>query len=651
MKTQFRTPLSIALLKNNAPRLTVLGLLILLASCTPLDRRSKENPPSPSIPTKSSPNKNSNPSDSNESPSGDITLNPSSKDVDEATEKDPEQIQGKKEIPVEDSQPTATENPQPEPITIDDGKTVLIRGPLKMENAIVSFDAETEQISLKGNIIITDPNNNSKNTVNLPNAVLVGSVRETGVANLYPDSMTLKMLPDNTLIVAQSICFGNEKPYDKAIHNCQSIQINLFARQDKTEYTANLDSQKVTELLPEDKTNTEDKTKIVEKDQKEGSDLDSKAEPEKTPSTNKSGKSGDEKSKTSTDNESKDISKSQQEDFLMLIGKGIIAPEDLKKDQEDKSSSQEDPMEDEEEIDPSATITNTAISKDSIDFLESEFMFARKQGLTVAEAHQKKLIPPSSKNKTNPSQNKETDKCQGDPICIAKAKKRPFNQAFFFPQNGKMQSSTSLVALAKERSGNVPFMILRPQRGNYFGTYDLVKTVEALGAEVQKSLPGYKIMVRDMSKAKGGSFGHKSHTNGTDMDIAFIRKNGNKTPDFVTIADSKRIIDPSFDVATQWKAFYFLANDPRVHLNVIYLAPAIKQKMCDYTSSLRKKASPEELQRINKTLKALRSRSRASGNEISGHRNHFHVRLLCSKFDIGSRCRNYDTPDTKTGCR
>src|SRR5947207_12473446 len=71
-----------------------------------------------------------------------------------------------------------------------------------------------------------------------------------------------------------------------------------------------------------------------------------------------------------------------------------------------------------------------------------------------------------------------------------------------------------------------------------WGTEELVATVEAIAADYQTRFgPGVRLVVGDLSRPRGGSFGekfggvgHASHQNGRDVDIFYPRRDGLERP-------------------------------------------------------------------------------------------------------------------------
>jgi murein endopeptidase len=71
-----------------------------------------------------------------------------------------------------------------------------------------------------------------------------------------------------------------------------------------------------------------------------------------------------------------------------------------------------------------------------------------------------------------------------------------------------------------------------------WGTAELVSTVESIAADYQVRFgPGPRLVVGDLSRPRGGSFGekfggvgHASHQNGRDVDIFYPRRDGLEEP-------------------------------------------------------------------------------------------------------------------------
>jgi len=196
------------------------------------------------------------------------------------------------------------------------------------------------------------------------------------------------------------------------------------------------------------------------------------------------------------------------------------------------------------------------------------------------------------------------------------------NQARGYYSSGSLRSPNQLPS---EGFGFVK--VARP-RNFGFGTYDLVEILKETAAALQRKFPSRdRVMIGDLSRNRGGDLpGHNSHQNGLDADVAFIRLDqteqdaediGGFAEHFVKDGE----LTPNFDLKRNWYYAKLLARTKRVER--IFVGEVIKKGFCAYA------ARRGELETERETLRRLRV--------ISGHTDHFHVRVGCPKKSLSCK--------------
>jgi murein endopeptidase len=107
------------------------------------------------------------------------------------------------------------------------------------------------------------------------------------------------------------------------------------------------------------------------------------------------------------------------------------------------------------------------------------------------------------------------------------------------PWHGRLQCGVQLPAESDTFvTWNFPFARSPNDDWRRWGTVELVTTVEQIAADYRTRFgPGPRLVIGDLSRPRGGSFGkkygglgHASHQNGRDVDIAYPRRDGLERP-------------------------------------------------------------------------------------------------------------------------
>lgn len=179
-------------------------------------------------------------------------------------------------------------------------------------------------------------------------------------------------------------------------------------------------------------------------------------------------------------------------------------------------------------------------------------------------------------------------------------------QSFCGVNNGFLAWGRRLVPTTRNR-----IRIRRPDRCVDFGTDSMVGVLEWLGRKVADQYPekpGIELVIGDISAPRGGCLsgmggrrGHKSHTNGTDVDLAYLWVKGGRSPEGFF-----RDFDPQ---ANWWLLKQAFAN-PMGCVKVVFLDRRHIRRLAKAA-----KNDPQwgELQRHIR--------------HVRGHYDHFHIRV------------------------
>ena len=169
------------------------------------------------------------------------------------------------------------------------------------------------------------------------------------------------------------------------------------------------------------------------------------------------------------------------------------------------------------------------------------------------------------------------------------------------------------------------------ERGNHWGTWELVQLLERAAYRVERSLPGAKLSVGELSKREGGRIpGHASHQSGRDVDIAFYMLDGRGEPfepyAFADFDADGQGTGPNeglrFDDERNWELVAKLVADGDARVQYIFVANHLKQRLL---RAGRRRGAPGVL-----LDRAARVMVQPTGHR---HANHFHVRIYCSPGD------------------
>lgn len=188
---------------------------------------------------------------------------------------------------------------------------------------------------------------------------------------------------------------------------------------------------------------------------------------------------------------------------------------------------------------------------------------------------------------------------------LNKIKNAQFHQAKGFYSEGRLEKASLYKTLFRTNRPN------SAHQNKQYASGITNLTLEFAACVLEQRYNRVKIDIHDFSSKNGGKLGgHGSHQNGLDVDVSYPHIN-DKTKGFdifTSNSDEERTV-LAYDYA---KILY--ATD-RVH--IIFTDTQIKNKFCTY------------LKKHNK-LKENRSFVDKKLRHISGHRNHYHIRMKCT---------------------
>ena len=177
-------------------------------------------------------------------------------------------------------------------------------------------------------------------------------------------------------------------------------------------------------------------------------------------------------------------------------------------------------------------------------------------------------------------------------------------------------------------SGRVRYVGEYAERGNHWGTWQLVQLLERAATRVEQRLPGARLSVGELSAQGGGRIdGHRSHQSGRDVDIGFYMTDANGNP-YDAFAFARFGADgvgrgPNsmlrFDDARNWELVAKLVADGDARVQHIFVSNAIRRRLL---REGRRRGAPQVL-----LDRASRVMGQTSGHP---HDNHFHVRIYCN---------------------
>ena len=201
------------------------------------------------------------------------------------------------------------------------------------------------------------------------------------------------------------------------------------------------------------------------------------------------------------------------------------------------------------------------------------------------------------------------------------------------PNHGVLQDG---VKLPDDGPGYTTQALWR-ERGNRFGTDELVALVRGVSKRVRKKVKDVRLVVADLSSRSGGAAHtfHRSHQSGRDVDLIYYQRDADGKP---FEPDSMRVFDGSLaakdgsgitvDVPRTWLLVKELLTADEAYVQYIFMYQPIAAKLVEYAVS---KQEPDWL--IARAVKSL-----TQPGDSAPHNDHLHVRIYCPATDRAFGC-------------
>lgn len=204
---------------------------------------------------------------------------------------------------------------------------------------------------------------------------------------------------------------------------------------------------------------------------------------------------------------------------------------------------------------------------------------------------------------------------------------RQYNQAIGLPERGKLRNPTILKN--HKQSGNL-FVIVNPQRQRYYATQDLVDMIQKLGLYLNKESQ-HKLFVGNISAIKGGRLPpHKSHQIGMDVDLGYPTYKNDIT--FPIVVKNGKLNKSAYSVEKTYSLFKEAFKSASPVAEKIFVDKLIIKDLCQYAQGKNEFKGHE---------KTLAEKVFNNLTHVTGHGNHFHLRVKCNAFQPNCRSKIY----------
>lgn len=201
---------------------------------------------------------------------------------------------------------------------------------------------------------------------------------------------------------------------------------------------------------------------------------------------------------------------------------------------------------------------------------------------------------------------------------------RPINQAIGFPDEGMLRNATSVLTRQQALNSKAFFEVVAPHRKKHFSTYELAELITRAGEQINKQ-HSKVLYLSNLSAAGGGKLGpHASHQNGLDADLAYPTDLPDLKFPLVVRMNSNEYFPKNYSIQKTYDLIKFMFLQTDIHVDRIFVDEKIRQDLCKYALS-----QNDDLDMFENI------------QHVSGHGDHLHLRIKCSKSDPGCRSRIY----------
>ncbi len=535
-----------------------------------------------------------------------------------------EELQPTWEEPVENSRGIIYERPHSR---IKNAGTEVIVGQVKMANVFMTYSTADHSLKVSGVARIIDA---TKTLLAESDFVLAGShAAEVGSVDLRPSTEVKSNSEEKPIIRAKATCLEMtaQDQYD-----CSHVVIDFFIAYKKQIYTQQMEVNRKPKLDKKDIPDAGGPAPVVVSD--EDKDDDDVAEIQTVTDKNENSK----------DAEAKDESKEGNEKSLPGPYRGVVGSADLAKIfEDDEANVIEKPKvnlvvkpEAKPEAKPAAPakpvapVTGPAAPKPSVKPEEVKPEIKLEVKPTLPAEPPKSSVPDAGD--TSIVLNKDFKQIRGEV--------RQYNQSIGHVDNGRLRNATSV--LVRQQSLAVTkqafFEIKTPENKNFFATFEMAKLIELMGERLNKTFTR-KLYVGSISFQNGGKISpHLSHQIGIDADMGYPTALDDIKFPVVAVnenANGKRVTklyQNRYSRERTYDLLKFAFNQPDIKIERIFIDRAIKADLCKYAIEKNEfKGADKDL--VQKLFESM--------DHVSGHGNHFHLRLRCSNEDPACRTKLY----------
>jgi murein endopeptidase/predicted small lipoprotein YifL len=156
-----------------------------------------------------------------------------------------------------------------------------------------------------------------------------------------------------------------------------------------------------------------------------------------------------------------------------------------------------------------------------------------------------------------------------------------------------------------------------------YGTDGVITFIRKAGVLMSReNAAAPRLCIGDISKQKGGNFGHHSHQTGLDVDIGLFAKDEEVKTFWSAVG--KNVQKHDFDLERNWTflklAFQYRQNKTYGRMMAVGLDQDIRKRLCKFADTKGEKPQDPN-STANYILRSIHS--------WQGHQNHFHMRFYC----------------------
>lgn len=214
---------------------------------------------------------------------------------------------------------------------------------------------------------------------------------------------------------------------------------------------------------------------------------------------------------------------------------------------------------------------------------------------------------------------------------------RPINQAIGFPDSGLLRNATSVLTRQEALNKKAFFEVVSPDRKKHFATYEMAEIITRIGDQLNRQYTK-KLYVSNLSAINGGKLNpHASHQNGLDVDLGYPSDVPNLKFPLVVRMSTGEFFTKNYSTEKTFNLFKYIFSQKDIQVDRIFIDEKIKKELCNFAIA-RNEFQTEAKDVVRTMFENLQ--------HVTGHGDHFHLRIKCSKYDPGCRGRIYRKMET-----